>query len=81
MIFNILYFIGFLISIIGFIISIVAAINDRNLYNQTINGDISDTTAIEQSLNIRDLNSVSIIMISIGFLLIHIVHICQIRKF
>ena len=77
--FNIFYFIGFLISLIGFILAIVAAINDRIIYNQTVSGSISDNEAIEQSLNIRDLNSASIIMTCIGFLMIHTGHILHMK--
>ena len=76
-----LYFIGFLLSLSGFIVAIVAAINDKNLYNKTVSGSISDIDAIEQSLNIRDLNSSSIIITCIGFLLIHVGHIWSILKF
>ena len=80
-IFNVLYFIGFLITVVAFILAIISAIYDKELYNKTINNEISDTEAIEKSLIIRDFNSTSIIMTCIGFLFIHIGHIIHIRYF
>lgn len=76
---QLVYLIGFIISLSGFCLAIVAASEDK-IYHDPNNTEAGLQAYVDQGTRIREYNSISIILIFAGFLIINLRHVYDIAQ-